>query len=145
MIALYPASWLAVTLYSAICFPVVLWFSAFFRYRITPELTALSDVYFEDIDLENTENIVHGKILFGEKFNFFSVQVRPEGLVFLHSRNFCKLLIWDRMWQIKETDDDSRFVEVTFVSDTMYTGPKRLVIPWKEDFWSLVPEAKKGR
>ena len=145
LLLVYPALWRSIIVVAIGCILLLSLYSVFFRWQVTPELQVFFDAYSENTNRENTKHIVRGKIFFGNQISFFSVQIHPEGLVFSHSRSFCKLVLWCQIWQIRKIDDDSRFVEVTFVSDPKYNGIKKLVIPWKEDFWRFVPEAKKGR
>ena len=42
-----------------------------------------------------------------------------------------------------QSEIDGFGAELLLVSNENYDGPKRLIIPWKPDFWQTIPDAKK--
>lgn len=114
---------------------------------MTPELQAMIDIYLdgfknEDFETYGVENLANGKTVWSQQEHFFSLQPIEHGIVFLFSRKQSGILSWDNIWSIKRYEKHSKFVELTLVAKDEFSGEKKLVIPWREEFWILVPEPK---
>lgn len=139
----YSESWLTILLSSIGLFFLTSIVLVVLDSKISPDLAKFMAIYLVDDDMESNLGVVRGHLWIGGKAQFISVQLREEGIILLYSGKHYGLLTWDSIWGLKRLPGDGFGAELLLVSNENYDGPKRLIIPWKPDFWQTIPDAKK--
>ena len=144
LVLLFQEYWQAIVGLSVVSYLFVLVFSSLFlSWKMTPELQIFMDTYMKSHASEFDGKFASGKVVFGAQENFFTIDIQSEGIHFFHSKKNSKLLPWKNIWRIDKCAGSSCMANIILVSMSNYDGVKRIKVPWREEFWELIPIVKK--